>query len=475
MASTEEMGDPMDEASGPASAWKVDRRERPRRLGTVFLAGLFATLLPVGPLRAAPEPDDRETPPEGYVVDALFIEGLQRTNRASVRRLLGFEVGERVTVEELDRAMARLRETGAFHDIDRTLLNQTVPLPDGTSRPSDHRVLHLDLGERWTTLPVLSLDRTGALESFTVGVRDTNAFGSFLELGARYRRLASTNGVEVWAHTPYLLTRRLSASIELGWTNRPRRLYAGTGRLEGGYLRRRLSARAAATWSWSEDVATGLSVQGIDDRFSLDVVSPNVAELQHERGLPPDQRYLAPGLHIQFGGIDPEGALLRGTTYRHDVSRTWPVGGAGRPTTQTGGEVKFFEILPLSSNLAGRFSYGLSDAVHPEQKRFIGGLSDVRGFLDSRFRGRHYWFANLEWRLPSIDRSQFVLQHVAFADATGVAERASQMWEADGVTTGTGLRTVFPEFHDFTLRFDFGWPLLGEGRSTISFGTGQHF
>src|SRR5690606_36018651 len=109
--------------------------------------------------------------------------------------------------------------------------------------------------------------------------------------------------------------------------------------------------------------------------------------------------------------------------------------------------VTAFERFPYKQNVGGRLGLGMTSADDIEQQFFVGGFDTVRGYLDSRFKGRFVWYGNAEYRITSLDFPWLVLQHIAFVDATGVSDRLRTVGQLSGASTGLGLRVMVPKIY----------------------------
>ena len=425
----------------------------------------------------AEEPDPAD-PDETFVIDAVIIEGLFRTKTHVVMRELLFEEGEAATRAEIEESVQRLRNLGLFRIAEYELLDRRIPLPDGSlpAADSQHRILLITVDERWTIIPFGTFSAGGGTFSLTTGLYDINILGRYFELGFQYQRFASTNSGAIWASNPRFLGERLALGGSIAQTNRVNVFYDDAGELEGGHMRFRRSASLGLTREWVKWFYTGASLGLVDDRYSFNLVPDVIRELEEVRGLPENARYLSFGLSASLGRINSNSYLRKGARISQSVSTASTSLGSTIDFLDLGTEVAGFAILPFKTNVGLRAGFGSTTIERPEYQFFVGGFNLLRGFLHRRFRGSHFWYANGEIRIPSLDTRWVALQHVAFIDAAAASDRYGAAFrELDGASVGLGLRFMSPKVFSLLGRIDYAWPIYGEGTSALSFGAGQFF
>ncbi len=420
-------------------------------------------------LAISAEPPGITTPitREVWRVNAIEIQGLDRTKRFVVERELTFRAGGLVTLSQLEESVQRLRNIGLFRVADYTLVPRNV-----TGIEVDVVIV---VDERWTTLPFFSISAGGDLFSLLAGIYDVNIFGRYLEAGGSYRRLGDTNSFLLWLHDPRFLNERQFVGAQFWWSSRIRYLYDKSGEPEGGYLRERRSIVLLTDREISRDLSIGGGLILQHDRFSYDLVQDDIAQKQRVTGLPQGQEHGVLNLSVAVGHIDQDSYLREGVRLTQTFGASNQLWGSSESYVASGTQLLAFKRFAGKQNIGLRFGVGMTSAEHIENQFFLGGLDTVRGFFDSRFRGPFYWFLNSEYRVPSLDHRWIVLHHVLFFDAAGVSDRASQLWDADGTSAGIGLRIISPKIYQFVARIDYAIPLSGTGTTPISFGVQQFF
>ncbi|MFP4596663.1 MAG: BamA/TamA family outer membrane protein [Persicimonas sp.] len=405
---------------------------------------------------------------EPVLVEAITIGGLQRTKPHVVHRELQVSRGELASRARIAESIQRVRNTGLFREV-------TFELAEVTSEDDRAVTLHIEVDERWTALPMFQLSSGGGTYRLVTGAYDTNFLGRYLGIGGRYERLGETNSFYVWAYDPRAFDERLRLGVDLGSRNRTFALYGDDGLKSGGFLVEQFTVGASVEKEWRWWLRTAASVRFEHDDFSLSGISPDIADLQRERGLPEPAHFLSASLGASFGRIDQHNYNFEGTTVGVSLRHANAAIGSTHDEVKFGLSLKHFTRLPLNSNLGVRVAAKTSSAEAVHRRYYVGGLDSIRGFPHQRFAGEHYWQASAEYRIPSFDMRWFVLQHIAFVDAAGVSEDIGGFATVSGASAGVGVRVMVPKIQGLIARFDYAWPLDGHAPNALSVGGGQFF
>lgn len=406
--------------------------------------------------------------PGPYRIAKIEFAGLGRTSESVVYREMTFEAGDVVEKPEIEESVQRLRNLGLF----RTAEYRLAPVDD------DSYELLITVDERWTLMPFGNIRFGGNLFSLTAGLFDINLLGLYYEAGLQYSRLGDTNSFLVWFHDPRFLNQRLLVGTDVAWTNRLRGFYdQDDGSFEGAYLRFRRQFRVFVNKEFENWLALGATFSGQFDEFSFGLLSEEGADeyLASFGSLPENTRLFTLSTTLRVGRINAFSYNFEGARFIQSIAHSDTIWGSTHRQTTLFSEVRGYARLPLKINLAGRAGFGTTTGDHIEQQFFVGGFGTLRGFIDSRFRGKHTWYSNAEFRIPSFDHPWFVLQHIAFLDAAGADDRPSQIWTVDGASTGLGLRLIIPKIFSFVARVDYAVSIVGNGASSLSFGAQQFF
>jgi outer membrane protein assembly factor BamA len=406
-----------------------------------------------------------------FEIVAIDVEGLNWTEPYVVDREIIFDEGDTTTYAEVVESVRRIRNTHIFRKVEFEL----TPAENAGQGEPERARLDINVDERWTLRPVFSFNRGGGTYRLILGVLDINFLGRYLGVGARYERFGPTNSFLFWAYDPRFLGERLQVGVNAGTFNRIYTLYDDQGDFEGGFLMRRFDAGAyiSREWVWWFETFFGMSF--LMDTMSLDFISDDIAALQRDRGVPPDNRTLFFEVGGSLGRINEDNYNYDGQRLSLGVDVAHSALGSTHDVVRVDLSGAFFRELPLESNLAVRAATGFADSDLIEHRYFLGGLDAIRGFRHDRFRGEQYWLAGAEFRIPSLDYRWFVLQHVVFVDAAHVSKEPKDYFGLSGASAGVGVRVIIPKIDGFNARIDFAVPLYGHAPNPLSFGGGQFF
>lgn len=414
-------------------------------------------------------------------IDAILVVGLLRTNREVIDGELLFEEGDLVTLEDVEESVQRLRNTGIFRSVDYELFDQHIGsyAEAGENAPVGNdagRVLKLSVDERWTLAAFFQFGQGGDTFHIMVGAQDINLRGGYRHLRGSYTRLGDANSYSLLFRNPRFLGERQELSVRTSLNNRLYTFYDGQGQVDGGFLLVRRYAALGFDRQWTERVATAVGTSFSSDTFSYDMVNAQRRDAQEaSMGLSGPIQTVRVSVDGRLGRLDRDEYRVAGTTLQTGVDQNFHFGDAQRRSRRFRGSLLHFQDLPWNSTLAARGEIGFSTVDQEYMKFSAGGLNTLRGTFDMRHRGAHRWLGNVELRVPSINNHLVVLQHVAFVDAVGVTEHASQVLDLTAATTGIGLRIISRDFHGLIFRVDYALPTLGSDGPGLSFGAGQFF
>lgn len=408
---------------------------------TALLLLIGAALSGAGPARAQEQP---------IVIDAIEIQGNDRTSRDTIYRYLPLRPGDRVPADSVLAAVEALRASQLF---------DSVGVTSRRGGERGHAVVELGVRERgidlsfgagyqdlsgWYLIPAqLRLDnRLGAGEKLGLQLRiGYRALGLYLDFlqphfgdGANYLGVGlATEGVD-----------RLYFSDGISYTHHVDRQSAGLR------LGRRLTPRFTA------EVGAGLV--GVHADSSAEVMDggnrPGVGEGD---ALPYDR--LPAGVAVGVGSRTRElfhGELTWDSRAKRRVVATPAAGVWGRVRLEENvGEAPAYSTLtadlrayraagPLA--FATRWRGGVQSAGAPFYDRFyVGGLYTVRGFPDQAKTNpggdTRFWSATVEMRAPLIGRTANPrLSGLLFVDGAQSFSGNAPRLDEVAVAAGWGIR-----------------------------------
>jgi outer membrane protein assembly factor BamA len=439
-------------------------------LRTFLLILATALWSPVSSAAAAVEAEDGLI---RLIIDDVDIRGLHRTKRHVVEREFEFTIGEPTTLAAVDETLRRLRNTMIF----LTVASRLEPL---AMRPGDalpRYRLRIQIEERWTLLGIAQFRHGGDVTQIIFGLYDINAFGRGFELGGRVEQLADAYSGELWLYEPRFLGGRQRFEAEVGRRNRVFTLYdLDEPQILGGFLRERTFLELRLIREIRPWFRLGPSFRLLRDDFNYGAIDPLVRGVQEDAGgLPAAADAVLPGLRVQFGRVNYDIFGEEGWRWVTTVEQSVPAIFGDDVFAIIRSQAVHFLPLWRHSQIASRLALGYSSTDAIQHHFFIGGLDQVRGFLDNRWHGPAYATGNVELRVPSLIHRWVVLQHVAFLDAAAVGDRLSDLGHVRGASTGVGLRILSPAVYRLMIRVDYAVPIHGTGATNWSLAASQFF
>ncbi len=361
----------------------------------------------------------------------------------------------------------RLLTTGVFSSAHVTLG------PDGT--------LHVEVTEKWTTIPVVRGAYGGGTPLRVLGLYDIHSFGRLLTLGAEARKYGDAPaGFVAYAKAPRFDGGRYVLGAEVWREFRRRTVYdrggepLGTSAVSDTLGRLRLLRSTDS----GDPVKLGVNLEGIQESPpGFEPAKKGRAAAEGAAKLPTatkPSRQLGAFPTVQFDDVLADTVVLDG---KRVVARYGAVQSERKVYGKGEVEAFAFLVLPHQVNLAGHVVAGASalDTVYNEY--FLGGLDSIRGFPDGIVHGTHAVWANAEARYtPESLRFKFLdVQTLGFIDAGGAGATFSAARYDARSSAGAGLRFSVPQIYRMVLRFDYAFAIDGSGTRGLSAGFNHFF
>ncbi|NQZ02148.1 MAG: BamA/TamA family outer membrane protein [Bdellovibrionales bacterium] len=407
----------------------------------------------------------------------ISIEGNSKTSRDVIMNELDVKVGSTLTAYGLEESYKRLFNLRIFSEVEFSL----EMLPDDQSK------LNIKVQERWTLIPIAKLTSGGGTTQFTAGAYDINVLGSFIEVGAQYENLNGSDGFVHWFRNPRLLGTRIRSGYDIWNVTRNRLLFSSD--VDEGDVAEETSAYTVnmqkynfflakefvywfvvgAGFDYTRQEATddGLSEEFRDKNLNLGFSPPDLLD---------ETAYYT---YLRLGRLNFTNYLVEG--FQTDVNLRFADSGLGgnENSYRLTHTSKAFFLLPHEQNIGVNVSTGHSNSDSFQNNFFVGGFENVRGFQDGQFIGKHFWQANLEYRVSSYKSHWLVLQHNFFYDIGNTADNEGQLLQNNPneafQSVGAGIRLISPAIYRFNLRVDFAQGLNYNRAFDISFGLQQFF
>jgi hypothetical protein len=400
----------------------------------------------------------------------VAVSGPGFTSSSAMRRLMSTQEGSAYDPSALERDLARLRTMGILYDVSA----RTTDSPAG-------KLIEVDARDRWSLLPMFGLRHGGGRTTARVGASDHNAFGrlftiygaltSNADIPFTEGRVGSTVSLEV----PRIFGTRFQPALL--WS---RNFFDFAAFREGapGYVfdRARYDLRFEARYEVSDLVSLMLGADARRDRYSASDFS------RAPGALPPSGGTTSVLAGVEFGYIEQSLSQLYGRELQVQIQAS-RAGVLGSDFGAISGSLLargFFLPLP-QHNICLQF---LLQATTSGEESFLfhaGGLSEIRGFMDSYFTGAVMARYNAEWRADVVQSNfavPFIGQVAAFVDGGYVGARSGAVsgldYQGPILSAGVGLRFVPIPFARAVGRIDIATGIVPSRTFDVSF-SGQQF
>lgn len=412
---------------------------------------------------------------ETFDVVDLKVTGLDRTNPRWLLSYMDVALPARLSQADVSMLARKLMTTGVFTEV-------KVQIESLSADPSKH-VLHVQVEEKWTTIPVIRGVYGGGTPLRIFGLYDIHSFGRLLTLGGEVRKYGdAAPGYVVYARDPRSQAGRYYLGAEFWRDFRRRQIYSSRGE-ELGYVstnaaisRLRLLTPLAFDPESPKDYRWkyGGEVEVVQEAPSTFAAEAGQSEL------PPDDLDFAAGKRRQvkvlptllYDDVDVDIVELDGFRIKMRAGPTFAEGKAHGTS-----EVEFFgfEVLPYGLNLALHGFAGQTSFNSLQTQYFLGGLDSIRGMPDGAIYGNHAAYVNSEMRHLFFKAKYLWIQSVLFADAGGAAAAWHDVAENGRSSAGMGFRFAVPQIYRMLFRLDYAWSLDGSKTQGITAGMNHFF
>ncbi len=405
---------------------------------------------------------------EKHRVVAVKIVGHHRTDDDWLFRYLDLKLPTEMGASDLEAVQSKIMTTQVYTEAKLTL----DPVLD-----TEDYVLKIELGEKWTTIPVVRGSYGGGTPLRVVGIYDTHSFGRLWTLGAEARKYGQAPwGGVAWAKAPRLLGGNHVFGFEAWRQYRERSIYDRKDRELGHYR---------SDWSLFRTLYMIPITAGGRLKFGLDIRlrKEDPSEFVASEGAPSS----GPKSIRQSTAESRQTAVMPRFVYdsieiNHLNHKGWRVLGYGGPLFEKGntaslveGEIFYYRLFGNNLNYAFHLKVGQTTTDSLESQYFLGGLESVRGIPDGAIYGTRASYTNVELRHISLKSKYLWLQSVAFLDAGGAGVDWENHRRSYRSSAGVGLRFSIPQVYRLVFRFDYAWSLDEPGTSGLSAGMNQFF
>ena len=414
-------------------------------------------------------------PPTTPPVRAIVIRGNTRSQTYVIRNEIETRIGDAYSGSIWNADVQRVRDLGIFWTTAAT-----------AETGADGMRLFLDVEEKWTLIPLFGFNRTRDVTEWSGGLYEANFLGRNTRAAFEFSRKRGGNTYQLFHEANRVGRSALYYQIELRKTDELLTVYNQENRDRAepvGFY----EARSTLVFS---EVGVRLDSSGID---TLGLYGESRDTRYDLLGNTPEQRransffaFEAPplrmshrlGLHLKAGKLHYQDYLFRGRSVHVFAAGAYQVRGVPRIFSRVSADYRRFWIPFRRHNVGLRLYATSTDSPRLEDRATLGGLSEIRGFPDERFSGRHAGLANLEYRYPALDNRYVLTQATAFADAGtafsgGVLSR--DILEKTAASGGIGVRLVVKPIISMMVRFDYAWTVLPYRSRGFALGITQFF
>jgi outer membrane protein assembly factor BamA len=414
----------------------------------------------------------------GRKINNIVLTGNDRTQSRYLLSRLKFQQDEILTVGMAERSFKNLKNTKIL----KTIRMEFEP------RGADNLTVVIVVEELWTTIPFLLFSSGGGSLLIVAGVVETNLFGNGALGYFTYQSLDGASSVNGQVKHPDIF----GTSLELTpffWieekNNEVRNFtlsrtllagYTSNQKTAGFFLRRPTEIPVP----WLTQITPGVGIRYSNWKFSQSKISSDakVASDKSKFINPTNTERVYYSGESELGRVDYNETLAEGAVlvYRYSL---------GVPTTNPSATFqehfiagRFFWSLPPDFLVASRFEWQKRISQNSSDEDMMGGLFHVRGLPNDIFRGLDLWFYNAEVRYMVLRQNYLNWQGVLFTDGgdtnhSKMNVQGLQKPSGAAASVGAGLRVMFPDISELTLRADYGWLLSPFRTSGLSLGVVQ--
>jgi outer membrane protein insertion porin family len=370
-------------------------------------------------------------------IEAIKIEGLEKTHDYVVRRELQFKPGDVFNVNAVNASLKRLFGLQFFSDVKAS--PEPGPTPDTVNvvvSVTEQRTAAVSFGVGYS-------NQTG-IEGF-VGLRDTNFGGNGQAVSLQYSQTAlygQSFGLSF--HEPYFLRSRTALDLQLFDTTTIPTDYTFGTQNTFNYNLVQIGGFVSFTTPLNAINTVNYGFKAVNSTFGNPSVGTN----------PPAGFVFTPGqVNALILGViqDTRNDILNPTSgERLSLAGSFAFQVLGGTFQFQKYELDFQHFLPLSadSTILGHAHLGYSGTALPIQEQFyLGGQQSLRGYNTGRFRGDELALLQVEYRfalssLPLLQSFQGITA-ILFVDAGDTQPAGGTAWNIKP-DVGVGIQVKTP-------------------------------
>lgn len=399
-----------------------------------------------------------------WSVMAIEFEGLEKTKESYLRQFLQLQVGEEFSSQDLQQDIQQLWNVGT---------NQTVVAKVDTLQNQTIKVT-FQLQEKKTLLPIVNFGGIKGNIWFQAGFVDFNWVGRGHQFLAFYQNTDNRHGGQIYYRIPFL-TKKWGLAFNLLQWRSLEPLYFSQGSVQYEYDNLSVGITGIRNFGFRKRLELGASFfrenykksesQVLDNPPGPDaLVQPKVSskvEYIHN--------------YLNYHDFYLSGWVARGiwqTVYNFDDG-TW--------FNSLILEGKKFHRWGKKGNLAIRTRLGISTNNNSPFAPFVvDSRVNLRGSGNRIERGTAQAILNVEYRRTFLDKDNWAVQGVVFADLGNWRTPGGELREllsGDELRefVGGGFRLIYKRIYDAILRVDYGVDVFNPEQRGVVIGIGQYF
>lgn len=406
----------------------------------------------------------------GKLISAITINGNKKTENSIIKRELNFKTGQLLSEESAQESLRKLKNLRIFEDVSMEYHQES----------DDTIHVHIHVSDQWTIIPIFKAGGGGGSTFYTVGAYDVNSFGKYIEVGAQYQVTNGQDGGILWFRNPRFMGHRLLVGMDLWHLRLIQPVHDENLDLLGTFNNIKNRIHFFAKKELPNSFFAGAGFDYVIDEF--DDVGLSEKELstnqENQFQIPSNAKHNFIELNFQAGELDYDRYMVEGFQANLDARITSTKLLSDDNNIEVTLKNTYFWQFDNEQNIGINVVLGHTTSRLLQNQFYMGGLQEVRGYVDRQLKGSDFWRSNIEYRVPSFRSRWLVLQHVAFTDFGEVSESFNHLFSVKSIkfaSVGTGLRFISPKIYRFNARLDVARTFTGDRDFDVSFGLQQFF
>ena len=397
----------------------------------------------------------------------VVIRGNAKTHQDVILSELNDLLGQELDESLLKEANRRLWNLRVFSDVKTKIIENK---------------LEIEVKPRWTFIPIAKVAGGGGSTYYAVGAYDINLLGTYTEVGAQYESLNNRPAGVLWLRKPqFLRDRNLKLGVDFWSINRVRFFFKMNGDDNGAFTLNRKRANFFLEKKWQQDFYLfGLNFDYHQDEISDFGLTDEQKEQNQANSFEPGGKSVSRwfGSYFTVGRLNYQNYLIEGGQLRLQSYLVHTTGEQDKTFSDHLVQYNHYWLASNHHNTAFQIKVAGNNSELLQYQKYLGGLSEVRGYMDGQVYNEVYWQSNLEHRFDLYESPLLVLQGAVFTDQAKEGVDVSDVLNNKNeimLSSGAGIRFISPKIYRFVGRLDFAQTHTRYVSQGISFGIQQFF